>query len=40
LRESERPRHQHRGELLDAGVVFLHRVVEEAARRGNLVFDI
>ena len=31
---------QHRGELLDAGVVFLHRVVEEAARGGDLVLDV
>jgi hypothetical protein len=40
LRESKCPCHQHGGELLDTGVVLLHRVVEEAARRGDLVFDI
>src|SRR5258708_25601328 len=39
-RKSERPCQQHRGELLDAGVVFLHRVVEEAARGGDLVLDV
>src|SRR5205823_1571477 len=39
-RESERSRQQHRGELLDAGVVLLHRVVEEASRGRDLVLDI
>src|SRR5262245_22846930 len=39
-RKSERARQQHGGELLDAGVVFLHRVVEEAARGGDLVLDV
>src|SRR5262245_21526988 len=38
--ESERAREQHGGELLDAGVVFLRRVVEEATRGGDLVFDV
>src|SRR5262249_36915884 len=39
-RKSQRTCQQHRGELLDAGVVFLHRVVEEAARGGDLVLDV
>src|SRR6266550_4027326 len=39
-RKSERAGQQHRGELLDTGVVFLHRVVEEAARSGDLVLDV
>src|SRR5262245_63189372 len=39
-RKSERARQQHGGELLDAGVVFLHSVVEEAPRGGNLVLDV
>src|SRR6266540_3748864 len=39
-RKSERAGQQHRGKLLDAGVVFLHRVVEEAARGGDLVLDV
>ena len=39
-RESERTRQQHGRELLDAGVVFLHGVVEEAARRRDLVLDV
>src|SRR5581483_6764206 len=38
--EAQRSGEQHRGELLDAGIVFLHRVVEEAACRGDLVFEI
>src|SRR4051812_61913 len=37
LRKSERCGEQRRREFLDAGVVFLHRVVEEAARGGELV---
>src|SRR5215204_3501468 len=40
LREAERPRQQHRRELLDPGIVFLHGVVEEAARGGELILDI
>ncbi len=40
LRESERPRKQRRRQLLDAGVVFLHGIVEEAAAGGDLVFDV
>src|SRR5262245_51190348 len=39
-RESERAGQQHGRELLDAGIVFLHRVVEETARRGDLVLDV
>src|ERR1700712_2480051 len=31
---------QRRRELLDAGVIFLHRVVIEAARGGELVLDV
>jgi len=39
-RESERSRDDGRGKLLDAGVVFLHGVVEEPARGRDLVFDV
>src|SRR5207253_4877536 len=39
-RESERSRQQHRGELLDPGVVLLDRIVEEAPRGGDLVLDV
>src|SRR5262245_40122291 len=39
-RKSERAGQQHRGELLDASIVFLHSVVEEAARGGDLVLDV
>src|SRR5262245_33879469 len=38
--ESKRARQQHRGELLDPGVVLLHRVIEEAAGGGDLVLQI
>ena len=38
--EAERAREQRGRHLLDAGVVFLHRVVEEAARGGELVLDV
>ena len=38
--EAERAGKQRAGKLLDAGIVFLHRVVEEAARGGELVLDI
>src|SRR5215831_19900186 len=31
---------QHRGELLDAGVVLLHGIVEEAASGRELVLDV
>src|SRR6266540_986793 len=39
-REAEHAGEQRRRELLDAGVVFAHRVVEEAARRRELVLDV
>src|SRR5437870_10606992 len=38
--EAERASEQHRGELLDAGVVLLHGIIEEAAGRGQLVLDV
>src|SRR5688572_8736523 len=38
--EAEHGGEQRRRELLDAGVVFLDRVVEEAARGGELVLDV
>src|SRR5687768_7864764 len=38
--EAERGCEQGGGKLLDAGVVFLHRVVEEAARCRELVLDV
>src|SRR5712692_3218860 len=38
--ESERAGEQRGRKLLDAGIVLLHRVVEEAARRGDLVLEI
>src|SRR6187200_1759030 len=38
--EAEHAGEQRGGQLLDAGVVFLDRVVEEAAARGDLVFEI
>src|SRR5262245_44640379 len=38
--EAEHSRRQDRREFLDAGVVFLHRVVEEAPRRRKLVLDV
>src|SRR5436853_7468581 len=38
--EAERAGDQCCGELLDAGVVFLHRVVEEATRGRELVLDV
>src|SRR5947209_8443491 len=38
--EAEWTGDQRGGELLDAGVVFLHRVVEEAPRGRQLVLDI
>ena len=40
LAEAERARDQHGREVLDAGVVFLHGVVEEAPRRRELVLDV
>src|SRR6185312_8800661 len=40
LRESEHAGKNRGRELLDSGVVFLHGVVEEAARGGELVFDV
>src|SRR3954447_17594680 len=40
LREAERAGEQYRRELLDPGIVFLHRVVEEAAGGGELVLDV
>src|SRR6202035_1538077 len=39
-RKAERGREQRRRELLDAGVVFADRVVEEAPRRRELVLDV
>src|SRR5438876_6508132 len=39
-REAKRAREQGGRELLDAGIVFLHRVVEEAPRGGELVLKI
>src|SRR5229473_8258211 len=39
-REAERGSEQRRRELLDAGVVFAHRAVEEAPRGGDFVFDV
>src|SRR6266849_2959724 len=39
-RKAERGREQRRREVLDAGVEFAHRVVEEAPRGGELVLDI
>src|SRR5580658_10508912 len=38
--ETEHAGEQRRRHLLDAGVVFLDRVVEEAAARGDLVLEI
>ena len=38
--EAEGSREQGRRELLDAGVVLLHRIVEEAPRGGDLVFEV
>src|SRR5262245_54867707 len=38
--EAERSGKQRSGKLLNSGVVFLHRVVEEPARRRKLVFDV
>src|SRR5690242_817070 len=38
--EAEHRGEQRRGKLLDAGVVFLDRVVEEAPRRRKLVLDV
>src|SRR5664280_2908591 len=40
LAEAEDAGEQRRRELLDAGVIFLHRVVVEAARTGELVLDV
>src|SRR5271169_3763935 len=40
LAETEHAREQRRRKTLNAGVVFLHRVVEEAASGGDLVFDV
>src|ERR1700730_5281872 len=40
LAESEHARKQRRRKTLDAGVVFLHRVVEEAPRRRELVLEV
>ena len=40
LAEAQRGGEQCRGELLDAGVVLLHRVVEEPPRRRDLVLDV
>src|SRR5450631_1275947 len=40
LAEAEDASEQRRRELLDAGVIFLHRVVVEAARGGELVLDV
>src|SRR3569833_3170722 len=38
--EAEHAGEQGGRELLDAGIVFLHRIVEEAARGGELVLDV
>src|ERR1043166_880278 len=38
--EAEQAGEQRGRELLDAGVVLLHRIVEEAPRRREFVFDI
>src|SRR4051812_12368207 len=38
--EAERAGEQRRGHLLDAGIVLLHRIVEEAAAGGDLVFEV
>src|ERR1043166_218906 len=38
--EAEQAGDQHRREVLDAGVVFLHGVVEEAPRGGELVLYV
>src|SRR5690242_967975 len=38
--EAKHAREQRGRELLDAGVVFLHRVVEETARGRELVLDV
>src|SRR5664279_3442009 len=40
MAEAEDAGEQRRRELLDAGVIFLHRVVVEAARSGELVLDV
>src|SRR5450756_1706514 len=40
LAEAEHAGEQRGRELLDAGVIFLHRVVVEAARGGELVLDV
>src|SRR4029077_8682107 len=40
LYEAEHSGEQRRRELLDARIVFLHRIVEEAAGGRELVFDI
>src|SRR5258705_9576990 len=39
-REAEHAREQRRRELLDAGVVLADRIVEEPARRRDLVLDV
>src|ERR1700740_2982795 len=39
-RETERGGEQDGRETLDAGIVFLHRIVEEASRRRDLVLEI
>ena len=38
--EAERAREQRGRELLDAGIVLLHRIVEEAPRGRDLVLDV
>src|SRR5450759_4292721 len=40
LAETEHAGEQRGRELLDAGVIFLHRVIVEAARGGELVLDV
>src|ERR1700722_13958318 len=40
LREAEHAGEQRGREYLDAGVVLAHRIVEEAARRRDLVLDV
>src|SRR5258708_21286945 len=39
-RKAERGREQRRRELRNAGIVFAYRIVKEAPRGGDLVFDI
>src|SRR5712671_1786945 len=39
-RKAERGREQRRRKLRNAGIVFAHRVVEEAPRGRDLVFDV